>query len=279
MNHATCQPLLLHKGNLSARLFVNVLGKSSFCFLRLLFLTGAIAGPSNLDLPRQQPATSPSPAAAAANTASRSKAQGRRGHFIDDQAAGDSSPSLLDRPGKHQSANPTGQATSSSSESGSPLAAKPHRSRSLQRHASKSSDTSDFSSNAGSPAAASRPDQNHRQKKKGMPCQRSLGRLGVGSLPRGSPITGHDAAVGADRLQVTSVVGSGGVLQSKAAGLPTTGGQQSTSAAEDISSNPDGGVSEHDVEGDGMPQEEQAEPAFELPSQMPRELQSWAWDK
>ena len=97
----------------------------------------------------------------------------------------------------------------------------------------------------------------------------------MGSLPRGFQVTGHDAASGADRRQVASVVRSG----SKAAGLPTTGGQQSTSAAEDASSTPDGGVSEHNVQGDGLPQEEQAEPAFELPSQMPRELQSWAWDK
>lgn len=255
--------------------------KKIFCFLSLLLsTTAATTGPSNPDLPRQQPATSPSPATAAVNTASRGKPQGRRGHFLDDQAAGERSPglSLLDRPGKHQSANPTRQATSSSSESDSPLAAKPHRSRSLQRYPSMSSDTSDFPSNAGSPAAASRPNQNH-QKKKGVSCQRTLGRPRAGSLPRGSPITGHDAARGADGHQVTSVAGSGSAAQCKAAGLPTTGAQHTQSTAEDTSSTLDGGVSEHDVQGDGMPQEEQAGPAFELPSQMPRELQSWAWDK
>ena len=34
-----------------------------------------------------------------------------------------------------------------------------------------------------------------------------------------------------------------------------------------------------DIEGDMMQQDKEAGPTFELPSQMPRELQSWAWDK
>ena len=44
----------------------------------------------------------------------------------------------------------------------------------------------------------------------------------------------------------------------------------------------DGAESEAHAEGGGVPQEEEKEEAgsaFELPSQMPRELQSWAWDK
>lgn len=36
---------------------------------------------------------------------------------------------------------------------------------------------------------------------------------------------------------------------------------------------------EPDIEGDMMQQDKEAGPAFQLPSQMPRELQSWAWDK
>lgn len=41
----------------------------------------------------------------------------------------------------------------------------------------------------------------------------------------------------------------------------------------------DGEDCEPDVEGDVMQQDKEAGPAFQLPSQMPRELRSWAWDK
>lgn len=41
----------------------------------------------------------------------------------------------------------------------------------------------------------------------------------------------------------------------------------------------DGDKCEPDVDGDVMQQDKEAGPAFELPSQMPRELRSWAWDK
>lgn len=41
----------------------------------------------------------------------------------------------------------------------------------------------------------------------------------------------------------------------------------------------DGDKREPDVEGDVMQQDTEAGPAFELPSQLPRELRSWAWDK
>ena len=180
--------------------------------------------------------------------------------------------------------------TSTSSESDSPPAAKRHRSRSLQRHPSRSNDTSDFS-NAESPAkepgqhaAASKQNQ---KKEKSVSRQQARGRVGASSLPTDSHFTEHDAASTADRQQVVSSAGNAHPAQSKAAGLANAGA--AVTNAEDTSNMHDDGESTHgesddgesepDVEGDGMPQEVEEGPAFELPSQMPRELQSWAWDK
>ena len=97
-----------------------------------------------------------------------------------------------------------------------------------------------------------------------------------------SHLTEHDVASAADRQQVVSSAGNAHAAQCKAAGLAHTGA--AVTNAEDISNmhddgESDDGESEPDVEGDGIPQEVEEGPAFELPSQMPRELQSWAWDK
>lgn len=97
-----------------------------------------------------------------------------------------------------------------------------------------------------------------------------------------SHFTGHEVASAEDRQQVRSAAESAHGAQSKAAGLPITGAAQTN--AEGTSNmlegaQSDDAESEPDVEGGGMHQEEEEGPAFELPSQMPRELQSWAWDK
>lgn len=251
--------------------------------------TGASAGPSNQDLPRQQLARSRSPAA---NTV-RSKPQGKRGRFIDDQASGEQSPtspppSSTKRPGKHlmhrthQSAQPMGQ-TSTSSDSDSPPAAKRHKSRSLQRQPSVSNDTSGFS-NADTPAeapghhvAANR--QKQRQQKN-VSRQQTHGKTGSTSLPSSSCRNGPDSANAADRQKVESSAGNAHAAQSKAAGLPNTGAAQTNDGS--TSNMLADAESEARAEGGGVPQEEEKEEAgsaFELPSQMPRELQSWAWDK
>ena len=268
-----------------------------------LLSTGTTAGPGNQDSPRQQPAESPF---RAANTF-RSKSQGRRDRFIDDQASGERSsmlspPAATNRPDKHlmhhtyQSAHPTGQ-TSTSSDSDSPPAAKRHRSRSLQRQPSRSNDTSDFS-NADSPAKA--PGQHHtasrdkqrQDKQKKSTSQQAHDSIGAGSLPRGSCSTGHGTAKAADKQQVKFNGGNDDAAQSKAAGLLLAGAAQTSAegtsnmlddahsdGAESDDAESDDAESDPDAEGGGMPQEEEERSAFELPSQMPRELQSWAWDK
>ena len=77
---------------------------------------------------------------------------------------------------------------------------------------------------------------------------------------------------GADTQQTTP-----GATLSKAAGLPGIAGGHTD--AEHTGSMLEEDESERDVEGAGMQEAEGEGAAFELPSQMPRELQSWAWDK
>ena len=178
--------------------------------------------------------------------------------------------------------------TSTSSDSDSPPAAKRHKSRSLQRPPSVSNDTSGFS-NADTPAeapghhvAANR--QKQRQQKN-VSRQQTHGKTGSTSLPSSSCRNGPDSANAADRQKVESSAGNAHAAQSKAAGLSNTAAAQTDDESTSnmlADAESDGAESEAHAEGGEVPveeEEEEAGSAFELPSQMPRELQSWAWDK
>lgn len=91
-------------------------------------------------------------------------------------------------------------------------------------------------------------------------------------MPEGSAVTELDAARGWDRQQMTP-----DAVLNKAPGVPTSAAAHKGESGSIL----DGGESEAGVEGQvgPMQQEEEVGAAFELPSQMPRELQSWAWDK
>ncbi len=248
----------------------------------------------------------------AADLHTSNRSGNRRRHFVDDQAAGgDSSRS----DGDSDSSSPNEQAQrqrgpqhsrglsaanmpidityngSSSSEDDMPLAAKRHRSRSLPRQ-SQSSDSDSFSSPAGSPtkladnetrsmlpvrhSTAVGHQQRVQKQRTGMGKSRKLS--GAERSSRVKRVREHSQSVSQDTstqpgtLNPTAAMAVLPPPHSRAPRASSLGRGHSPREGEaaEVEDGEDGSV--------GAPEEEEAV-AFEVPSQMPRELQSWAWDK
>ena len=228
-----------------------------------------------------------------------------RGCFINDQAAGKPSPapdrqasplSSPDRP----LARPTGQShnmthtaedrrvsggssSSSSSDSDRLLAAKRLRSTSLQRW-SQPSDT-DFASGADTPvdaprqtgerlshraaAQGSQQRQCKNRDKRSKSRRRVSSKTKAGTLLLGLSVPQHGLGAITGKQQSTP-----DDAPSQTALQPTAHNQDTADGSDGVE---DGGA-EPDLD-NGDKQEGGEGPGFEMPSQMPRELQSWAWDK
>lgn len=214
------------------------------------------------------------------------RSHGRRSHFIDDQAAGERSPSPiaspisspdrhLRRPSQpvHRSAHAADHKSSSGgSDSDRPLAAKRHRSMSLQEQSAGSD--RDFSSNADSPAGVTGHPNEHQvkvRKKRVKSGQHALSRAEVRSRLRDSQVAKSSLTRGTDMRQPTSHDTHNQAAPQSIAGTDEDDMEDASELHED--GEPEPGLET------GVAQEEEEGPAFEVPSQMPRELQSWAWDK
>jgi len=276
-----------------------------------LLVTGSGAAASDPDLPVSVSAEAKRSEAVDLRTSNRSGNRGRR--FVDDQAAGgDSSRSDGDSDSSSPNEHPQpqrdpqhsrGQAAanmaidithngSSSSEDDMPLAAKRHRSRSLPRQ-SQSSDSDSLSSPAGSPSKLA-----DNETRSMLPVSHSIAvghphqrvqkqRTGVGKsgkLPeaerrsRVKHVREHSQAVSQDANTQPDAPNPNAAMTSlppshsrapRASSLGRGSSPQEGEAAE-VEDGEDGGTGVH---------EEDEAAAFEVPSQMPRELQSWAWDK
>ncbi len=224
----------------------------------------------------------------------------RQRRFVDDQAAGgDSSESdhpdspVSDRPAQsnvpanHGTGLPSAvapmnlTASSSSSEDDRPLAAKRHRSRSLQRQ-SPASDTDSFSSLTGSPAKLTDNAAVHAQHSNPVTAQprhfrkqttRSLHQ--VLSMPGDNHNSKGKQALGQDRsaskhmhTHLDMPRDTSQLLQDKDQMQPSSSETATPEEEEEGAATDSVGV-----------HGEEEPTAFEVPSQMPRELQSWAWDK
>ena len=276
----------------------------------LLLVTGSGAATSDADVPVSVSAEAKRSEVADLHTSNRSG--NRRRHFVDDQAAGgDSSRS----DGDSDSSSPNEQAQrqrgpqhsrgqaaahmpidiaydgSSSSEDDMLLAAKRHRSRSLPRQ-SQSSDSNSFSSPVGRPTKLA-----HKEISSMLPISHSTAarhqqrvqkqRTGVGKsgkLPeaerssRVKRVREHSQAVSQD----TNTQPDTPTRNAAMASLPPPYSRAPRASSLGRGSSPQEGEAAEVEDGEngsaGMPAEEEAA-AFEVPSQMPRELQSWAWDK
>ena len=276
------------------------------CFL---LVTGAGAVASDADVPVSVSAEAKRSETADLRVSNRSGNWRRR--FVDDQAAGgdssrsdgdsDSSPNEHPQP-QRDPQHSRGQAAanmpidithngSSSSEDDMPLAAKKHRSRSLPRQ-SQSSDSDSLSSPAGSPTKLA-----DKETISMLPVSNSTA---VGHQQR---VHKHHSGVGKCRKlpeaerrsrikhvrEHGQVVPQGTNTQSDMptpnaamASLPPPHSRAPRASSLGRSSSPreeEAAEAEDGEDGsNGAPEEEEAA-AFEVPSQMPRELHSWAWDK
>ena len=223
-----------------------------------------------------------------------SRIHGKRGRFVDDQAVGELSSSSAegppdsspDRPlrkptrAHHLSAEAAQKHSSSaSSDSDRPLAAVRHRSASLERRSPPSDN--DFSS-ADSPDEALMPSGKHRtqhapqgslvakQRKQKKRWRNSEWRPRSNAKARATPSECQRLQHDKDRAS--------NLQQSRDAvheGEASLAGATQWDDAEDE----DGALDSNQADMDTMIVQEEEGPAFELPSQTPRELQSWAWDK
>ena len=213
----------------------------------------------------------------------KAKTHSGRSRFVDDQAAGQCSPSPADSLSQSSPdvslhvSNPRRAAehASSSSDSDRPLAGKRHRSASLQRPSQRSDGDSDSLSNDDIAARAVR---QHSSKKPGGSQDKTQRKR---SKPR------LDAVLGIEPDSMS------GKPQSHDQALPSSRQhhQQRLSPGNAAAQDEDPAGLQDPVDSDDMPladeptlhstplHEEEEGPAFEMPSQMPRELQSWAWDK
>ncbi len=248
----------------------------------------------------------------AADLRASNRSGNRRRHFVDDQAAGgessrsdgdsDSSSPNEQTQHEHDPQLSRGEAAtnmpiditydgSSSSEDDLPLAAKRHRSRSLPRQ-SQSSDSDSFSSPAGSPTQLA---DNETRSMSPVRHSTAVGhqqrvqkqRTGFGKsgkLPEAGRSSGvrrvreHSQAVSQDANTQPDTPTPNAAMAS----LPPPHSRAPwASSLGRVSSPREGEAAEMEDGEDGsadVPEEEEAA-AFEMPSQMPRELQSWAWDK
>ena len=172
--------------------------------------------------------------------------------------------------------------SSSSSEDDRPLAAKRHRSTSLQRQ-SPASDSDSLSSPAKltdhgvtSGSAAGLDDARGHQ----QTAQKQRSSLTAPGAKRRQRASKHDRPSAKNvqgQLGLPSPAAAGGVLPSSHDGRPIASslGRASTprQEGEDDRGQDEGAV----LSAVGEAEDEQ--PAVMVPSQMPRELQSWAWDK
>ncbi len=276
----------------------------------LLLVTGAGTAASDADVPVSVSAEAKSSEAADLRTSNRSG--NRRRRFVDDQAAGgDSSRSDGDADSSSPNEHPQrqhdpqlsrGQAAanvpiditshgSSSSENDLPLASKRHRSRSLPRQ-SQSSDSDSFSSQAGSPSKladietrsmlpvsrSTAVDHQQRVQKQRTGASKS-GKLPEADLSsRVKRIRQHSQAVSQD----TNTQPDAPTPTDAMASLPPPHSRVPRASSLGRGSSPQEGEAAEMEDGEdgsaGVHEEEEAA-AFEVPSQMPRELQSWAWDK
>ncbi|KAL0029936.1 hypothetical protein WJX77_008325 [Trebouxia sp. C0004] len=270
-------------------------------------LTGAGAVASDANVPVSVSAKAKRSEAPDLRTSNRSGKHRR--HFVDSQAAGgdssksdrDSDSSSPNEPTQHHQQDPQhsrGQAAanmaiqitddgSSSSEDDMPLAAKRHRSRSLPRQ-SQSSDSDSFSSPSKQADNETRSTSPISHSTAVGPKQRvQKQRTGVaksGKLPeaerssRMKRAREHSQAVS----QHTNTQPDAPTPNAAMASLPPPHSRAPRASSLGKGSSPREGeaaeVEDGEVGNAGVPAEEQAA-AFEVPSQMPRELQSWAWDK
>jgi len=276
----------------------------------VLLVIGPEAVASDADVPVSVSAEAKRSEAVDPRVSNRSGNRGRR--FVDDQAAGgDSSRSDGDSDSSSPNEHPQrqrdpqhgrGQAAanmaidithngSSSSEDDMPLAAKKHRSRSLPRQ-SQSSDSDSLSSPAGSPTklddngtrhmspVGRRPAVGHQQR-----VQKQRTGIGKsGKLPEAERsskvkrVRDHSQAVSQD----TNTQPDTSTTDAAMASLPPPHSRGPRASSLGRGSSPqEGEAAEVEVGEDGSAgvHEEEEAAAFEVPSQMPRELQSWAWDK
>ena len=276
----------------------------------LLLVTGAGAVASDADVPVSVSAEAILSGAADLRASNRSG--NRRRRFVDDQAAGGHSSrsdgdSDSSSPNEHPQCQQDpqlsrGQAAanmpidisydgSSSSEDDMPVAAKRHRSDSLPRQ-SQSSDSNSLSSPAGSPSkladnktrsmlpvshgSAVGHQQRVQKQRTGM------GRSG--KLPeaerssRLKRVREHSQAVSQD----TNTPPDTPTPNAAMASLPPLHSRAPRASSLGRGSSPQEGEAAEKEDGEdgstGVPEKEETA-AFEVPSQMPRELQSWAWDK
>ena len=276
----------------------------------VLLVTGAGAVASDADVPVSVSAEAKRSEAADLRVSSRSGNQRRR--FVDDQAAGgDSSRSDGDSDSSSPNEHPQRQRDpqhsrdqaaanvpidityngSSSSEDDMPLASKRHRSRSLPQQ-SQSSDNDSFSSPAGSPSkladnetrfmspvshsTAVGHQQRVRKQHTGVAKSGKLREAERSS--RIKHVRDHSQAV----FQDTNTQRDTPTPNAAMASLPPPHSRPPWASSLGRGSSPrEGEAAEMEGEEDGSagaPEEAEAA-AFEVPSQMPRELQSWAWDK
>ena len=275
-----------------------------------LLVTGSGGVASDTDVPVSVSAEAKR--SEAADLRASNSSGNRRRHFVDDQAAGgdssrsdgesDSSSLNEQTQRQHYPQHIRGQAAanvsidiidngSSSSEDDMPLAAKRHRSRSLPRQ-SQSSDSDFFLSPAGSPSkladnkttsmspvsrsTAVGPQQSMQAQRIGFGKSGKLSEAERSS--RAKKVREHSQAVSQDTNTQPDMLTPNAAMASlhpphsrgpRASSLGRGHSLREGEAAE-VEDGEDGSV--------GAPEEEEAA-AFEVPSQMPRELQSWAWDK
>ena len=277
----------------------------------LQFIGVSGVGAQAVDAVLQAPSSARGEPSDMAHPGNSNRSRTRRRRFVDDQAAGgdssgsegNSDSSSPNQPGHHQHSSQHGSrqaaadapvdisknsssSSSSSSEDDRPLAAKRHRSTSLQRQ-SPASESDSFSSPSGTPAqladsgvipgpAASLDDaQGHQQR-----VWRRRTSLRAPDAKRHQQASRHDSSSAKEihrQLQISSPAAAG-------TALPPSHDRQPTAPSLGRAGNPrqegegdreqdEGAVSS----GEGGAGDEQ--PAVMVPSQMPRELQSWAWDK